>query len=94
MAEFSYDVLGRRISKTIRHSELVSESMILYVYSGEQVIEEIETINGVEKKKEYIYGNGGVDAIIVSIQDNTRYYYHKDQIGSVIGNSRYPFILS
>ncbi|EKD44331.1 MAG: YD repeat protein, partial [uncultured bacterium (gcode 4)] len=80
IAEFSYDVLGRRIQKTTyndddensRHSELDSESTITkYTYSNQDVLEETSygIRDGKEKlkdTKEYIYWKGIDDVLVMS----------------------------
>lgn len=50
VVEYNYDVLGRRIS---RHSELDSESY-KYLYSNQNILEEVKTTNGKDYKKVYI----------------------------------------
>jgi RHS repeat-associated protein len=53
IAEFKYDVLGRRYEKLVRHSELDSESL-KYVYSNQNLLEEIRNDWIRDYKKEYI----------------------------------------
>ena len=75
-ASYQYDALGRRISKT------VSSVTTNYYYAGIQMVEEVS--NGVTSS--YIYGNN-IDEILLMHKENTSYYYHTDQLGSVLSIS-------
>jgi hypothetical protein len=76
MAEFEYDYLGRRISKT------VGDVTTKYCYDGDQVIAEYENDTLVRK---FIYGPG-IDEPLMMINvdgaNETKYYYHFDGLGS------------
>jgi RHS repeat-associated protein len=68
VVEFSYDVLWRRISKTVRHSELVSES-IMYTYANQNILTEDKTENEVTTKKEYINWLWTDDTIAFDVEE-------------------------
>lgn len=76
VTEYKYDALGRRISKKN------SNANTFYYYIGEQMIEEFSGVNHVS----YIYGNDIDEALLMNKNDNT-YYYHTNQLGSVLSLS-------
>jgi hypothetical protein len=78
---YSYDYLGRRISKT------VSGVTTKYCYDGARVIAEYDGSNTLLRK--FIYGPGVDEPIcMIDVADsNTVYYYHFDGLGSVIALS-------
>lgn len=80
-ASYTYDYMGRRLTKT------VGTLTTRYVYSGAQVVAEYENSTLARK---YIYGPGidePVCMIDVDGQTETRYYYHRDGLGSVVALS-------
>jgi RHS repeat-associated protein len=74
-ATYQYDALGRRISKT------TVEGTLNFYYDGDHIIEERNASDVVVAT--YIFGNT-IDDILKMNRNNTGYYYHKDQLGSVI----------
>jgi RHS repeat-associated protein len=80
VASYSYDYLGRRISKTVYGSPDVTTK---YCYDGGQVIAEYDGSDNLLRK--FIYGPG-IDEPICMIDvagSNAVYYYHFDGLGSV-----------
>ncbi len=77
---FEYDILGRRISKG------TTEKQISYIYSNNDMVQEIETLSGSIVTKDYINGLW-VDDIISYTLSGDMYYYHKNHLGSVIALS-------
>ena len=78
---FKYDFAGRRIRRTS------GGVTIGYVYDGASIIAEYEDGELVRK---YVHGPGideAVCMIIVDGETETRYYYHYDGLGSVVGLS-------
>ncbi|APD95720.1 hypothetical protein BM523_17915 [Alteromonas mediterranea] len=75
---YTYDGLGRRRSKTVNG---VSTS---YHYDGDEVIAEYDEMGNVIKR--FIYG-AGIDNPIAYIYEGNLYYYHTDEIGSVVAMS-------
>lgn len=74
---FTYDALGRRISKTS------SSGSITYYYAGDQMIEEY---NGKSLAASYVFGNN-IDEILQMKRGNSVYYYHSNQLGSTMALS-------
>lgn len=71
---YSYDALGRRISKTI------DGKVTTFFYVGDQMIEEYEGNNCIAN---YVYGNN-IDEPLKMLRGGESYYYHANQIGSTI----------
>jgi RHS repeat-associated protein len=74
-ASYQYDAFGRRISKT------TGEETLYFYYDGDLIIEERNASDAVVAT--YIFGST-IDDILKMNRNNTGYYYHKDQLGSVI----------
>ncbi len=75
---FKYDTFGRRTEKT------VGSVTTKYIYSGNQVIEELDGSNVLTKQ--YVYGAGIDEVFNVKILTGDKagdYYYHTDGIGSI-----------
>jgi YD repeat-containing protein len=75
VASYSYDYLGRRMSKTVYGSPDVTTK---YCYDGDQVIAEYDGNDNLLRK--FIYGPG-IDEPICTIDvtdSNAIYYYHID----------------
>ncbi|MEE8208765.1 MAG: RHS repeat-associated core domain-containing protein, partial [Nitrosomonadaceae bacterium] len=82
VASYTYDYLGRRVSKT------VDGNTIKYCYDGDQVIAEYDGNDTLLRK--FVYGPGidePVCMIVVNGETETRYYYHFDGLGSVVALS-------
>jgi len=71
---YKYDPFGKRIEKNI------SGSVIKYIHSGDQIIEEWE---GDTLARKYIYGVGIDEPLVMITSSGTKYYYHFDTLGSV-----------
>ena len=80
VASYSYDYMGRRISKTVYGSPDVTTK---YCYDGDQVIAEYDGSDNLLRK--FIYGPGIDEPILmIDVADgNNVYYYHFDGLGSV-----------
>jgi RHS repeat-associated protein len=74
-ASYQYDVFGRRIGKT------TAEGALYFYYDGDHIIEERNAADAVIAT--YIFGST-IDDILKMNRNNTGYYYHKDQLGSVV----------
>ncbi len=75
---YSYDLLGRRLSRTY------STSTVYYVYDGPHIIAEYSSTGSLIRK--YIYGPGmdrPVAMIKVASGVESWYYYYTDALGSV-----------
>lgn len=72
-ATYGYDPLGRRIRK------VAGGVTTDYSYSGNQMIE--STTGGVTTS--YVY-SPNVDDVLMAIQGDNKYYYHKDHLGSTM----------
>ena len=77
ISEYTYDYLGRRVSKTLH----ASQTTIHYAYDGDQIIAEYDG-NGTLLRK-FIYGPGIDEPICMITAGGTKYYYHFDGLGSV-----------
>uniref|UniRef100_UPI001C48A5B7 RHS repeat domain-containing protein n=1 Tax=Alteromonas lipotrueae TaxID=2803814 RepID=UPI001C48A5B7 len=75
---YTYDGLGRRSSKTVNGESTT------FLYDGDEVIAEYDDMGNVTKR--YIYG-AGIDNPIAYIYQGNLYYYHTDEIGSVVAMS-------
>ena len=75
IANYSYDALGRRISK------ISNDTTISYIYDGNNVIEERADENVIA---EYIYTDG-IDELISAKLNGANYYYLKDMSGNIVG---------
>ncbi len=84
VASYSYDYMGRRVSKTVYGSPDVTTK---YCYDGDQVIAEYDGSDNLLRK--FIYGPGIDEPIyMVDVADsNAVYYYHFDGLGSVVALS-------
>lgn len=80
VASYSYDYMGRRISKTVYGSPDVTTK---YCYDGDQVIAEYDGSDNLLRK--FIFGPGIDEPILmIDVADgNNVYYYHFDGLGSV-----------
>jgi len=80
VASYSYDYLGRRISRTVYGSPDVTTK---YCYNGDHVIAEYDGSNNLLRK--FIYGPGIDEPVCMIDVDggNVVYYYHLDGLGSV-----------
>lgn len=74
-AVYSYDALGRRIQKN------VGGAIVNYYFDGQQVIEERNT--GDNTTATYVWGTW-IDDIVSTDRANSTYYYHTNNIGSVV----------
>ncbi|MBW7991992.1 MAG: hypothetical protein FVQ84_18520 [Planctomycetes bacterium] len=84
VASYSYDYMGRRVSKTVYGSPDVTTK---YCYDGQQVIAEYDGSDNLLRK--FVYGPGIDEPIyMVDVTDsNGVYYYHFDGLGSVVAFS-------
>ena len=73
---YGYDALGRRIRKT------VGRDIANYFYDGYQVIEELEGPDGAVTT--FVYGTH-LDDVLNMQREDRDFYYHGDDLGSVIG---------
>ncbi|MFC1572701.1 RHS repeat-associated core domain-containing protein [Candidatus Eisenbacteria bacterium] len=76
LAEYDYDGLGRRVSKTID-----GETMY-FVYDGISVVEERSADGGLLAS--YVFG-GYIDEVLVMSRDDDEYWYSADGLGSTTG---------
>ncbi len=74
LVAFAYDALGRRISKT------TPSGIISYFYAGDQMVEEY---TGKNLTASYVYGNN-IDETLQMKRGNNTYYYHANQLGSIM----------
>lgn len=82
LGEYKYDPFGRRIQKTFNQQQ--STINYLYDHTSDQVLAEYEDEGGgFELAREYIYGVG-IDEPLVMVQDGGRYFYYRDGLGSVV----------
>jgi len=83
IAEYSYDVLGRRSSHKLQDWEKI----IKYVYAGNNaIIEKIYENNELSETKENIYSNNLDDILATIITKDWKretYYYTKNQLWSI-----------
>ncbi|MBV1928596.1 MAG: hypothetical protein KUG81_03690 [Gammaproteobacteria bacterium] len=77
-SSYSYDPFGRRATKTVGTS-----ATELFIYDGQDVIEEYQAGAPDTLTARYVYGPGVDDPIYMERAGN-RYYYHSDPNGSVI----------
>ncbi len=87
---YKYDPFGRRIEKRIKEGKNCKdedEIVHTYVYDGQTIILEYETIGDGRKAKtettKYVHGLG-IDEPLAMMRDNEVYYYHADGLGSVV----------
>ena len=78
--EFTYDYMGRRISKQVSTRPDVSSSFILqtsplFVYDGYLQIQELDALNSDSVEKQYVWNNG---QLLSMTDDNGTYYYTHD----------------
>lgn len=73
-AQYRYDALGRRISKTL------GGVTTNYYYAGNQMVEEY---NGQTLAASYLFGND-IDEALQMKRGNNTYYYHANHLGSVM----------
>ncbi|MDO8301791.1 MAG: RHS repeat-associated core domain-containing protein [Sedimentisphaerales bacterium] len=81
VAKYAYDYTGIRTAKTTYSGGTVTTK---YVYDGAHIIAEY---NGSTLLRKYVYGPGidePVCMISISGQNETKYYYHFDGLGSVV----------
>ncbi len=82
IAEYKYDFAGRRVSKT------VGGATTKYCYDGDKIIAEYDGSNNLLRK--FVYGPGIDEPILminISGGNETKYFYHFDGLGSVVGLS-------
>ena len=80
IAEFEYDVMGRRVEKTIKDENQDIIKTTTYTYAWQQIIEEISNT----QTKEYIYWNAWIDDVIMMINDHQEFFYHKNHLWSIV----------
>lgn len=73
-AQYRYDALGRRVSKTL------GGVTTNYYYAGNQMVEEY---NGQTLVASYLFGND-IDEALQMKRGNNTYYYHANHLGSVM----------
>jgi len=73
-ADYAYDALNRRVSKT------VEGTTTYFVYDGDEVIAEYDNFGTLEA--EYVTGNS-IDEVLTMERGGVTYYYHYDGLGSV-----------
>lgn len=73
-AQYRYDALGRRVSKTL------GGVTTNYYYAGNQMVEEY---NGQTLAASYLFGND-IDEALQMKRGNKTYYYHANHLGSVM----------
>lgn len=91
VAHYEYDVLGRRVLKTI------GSGTVRFTYSGENAIEEANITASGTLKKSYLNGLGTDNVLAYDVDEQTldgsgnvvsvdtnRYFLQKDHLGSVI----------
>ncbi|MBN1315001.1 MAG: RHS repeat-associated core domain-containing protein, partial [Anaerolineales bacterium] len=78
LAEYGYDALGRRVTRTTVLDGVVTH----FYYLGNRVIEE-QNLAG-ETQAFYVYGSG-VDELFFMDRGGERVFYHQDALGSVVG---------
>jgi RHS repeat-associated protein len=74
VASYSYDALGRRISK------VVGSSTTVFLYDNARIIEERDGSNNVQAT--YTYGNY-IDEVLTKDAGANKYYYHQNTLWSV-----------
>jgi RHS repeat-associated protein len=91
---FTYNPLGRRISKTVHREEIRDGKVhdlpcprtIYYVYDGSSIIMEyMKYKHREEVTARYIHGLGIDEPLSVEKEHNEFYYYHADGLGSIVG---------
>ena len=84
-AQYQYDSMGRRISKT------VDSSTIRYCYDGAQVIAEYNGSGTLLRR--FVYGPGIDEPIcMITYSEGVEvgmYFYHQDALGSVVALSKF-----
>ncbi|MBI4354788.1 MAG: RHS repeat protein, partial [Candidatus Omnitrophica bacterium] len=78
IATFTYDALGRRVSKT------VNGVTIHFLYDGDQLIADYDASGKLLAR--YVYGPG-LDEPLVMLKAGKTYYFHPDPLGSIIALS-------
>jgi RHS repeat-associated protein len=91
---FTYDPLGRRISKAV-HREEIHDGKVhdlpfprttSYVYDGSGIITEyMKHKHREEVTARYVHGLGIDEPLSVEKDHNAVYYYHADGLGSIVG---------
>ena len=82
VAEYAYDALGRRVSKTL------SDRTVTYSYDGRKIAE--ETVAGLSgsvlRSSGFAYGAGGGDDVLAEFRTESgstvTLYFMKDRLGS------------
>jgi len=85
VAKYTYDYLGRRVTKTTYDTNHQPLTTVQYVYDGDQIIAEYDGSNNLLRK--YVYGPGIDEPVAMITASGTKYYYHFDGLGSVIALS-------
>ncbi len=86
-ATYTYDALGRRITKTVISTNVGSsavepvEMTTYYYYAGNQIVEERDANDNVVVT--YLHGIG-IDDILQMRRDGQDYWYHKNHLGTVV----------
>ncbi|MDD3144651.1 MAG: hypothetical protein PHV23_00910 [Candidatus Gracilibacteria bacterium] len=78
IVQYSYDVMNRRYLKQ------TEDKTTRYIYSNENILQEITTDETTTTTKDYINGIG-IDDLISYEENNNTYYFHKNHLGSVEG---------
>ncbi len=76
---YKYDYLGRRIKKSTSMDHGLST--VDYIYDGNRVIAEYDGSNNL--RREYVYGVGIDEVLMMVTPQSTCCYYHYDGLGSV-----------
>jgi RHS repeat-associated protein len=80
VAEYAYDALGRRITKTVSLTSTGLVTSTGYLCDGQQVIEERDENQALVAT--YIYGVG-IDEVLTMRRGGVSYFYHANSIGSI-----------
>jgi RHS repeat-associated protein len=82
VVEYYYDVLGRRVAKSIdSNADGAPDAVTKYAYDGDDILYEFDASNALTAR--HTHGPGADDPLYTQSADGQYFYYHKDGMGSV-----------
>ncbi|HBE01381.1 MAG TPA: hypothetical protein DC049_02750, partial [Spirochaetia bacterium] len=81
--DYEYDVLGRRVKKSLTEGAALTEEISL-LFDGDNAYQEYSSAG--EKTAEYMF-SGRIDEPLLMTKDGQEYTYHQNHLGTVMGLS-------
>jgi RHS repeat-associated protein len=90
-AEYSYDALGRRITRTALEKVTITQRRFLYFYAGDEIVEirERPTVHDPDQFLAAIAHGSQPDEVLAMVRSANTFYYHHDAARSTMALTRF-----